>query len=73
MILIFLTLVGNWYFSPCYVFDSCKADYEGITSFLLDFDFRLIVKSSIYEAMSLFVPRFLVKHHHGPKWFDSDI
>ena len=34
---------------PCYVFDFCKADYEGITSFMLDFDFSVIFKSSDIE------------------------
>ena len=70
---------------PCYVFDFCKAEYEGITSFMLDFDFSVIlktsdieymwfiIKSSLYEAMSLFVPKIQVKHNHGPKWFNSDI
>ena len=72
-------------FKPHYVHNFCKADYESITSFLLDFDFSVIfnsldiefiwfvIKSSVYEAMSLFVPKVLVKHRNGPKWFDSDI
>ena len=52
---------------------------------MLDFDFSVIfkssdieymwfiVKSSLYEAMSLVVPKIQVKHNHGPKWFNSDI
>ena len=51
---------------PCYVFDFRKADYNSITSFLLDYDYSHIfvssdiefiwsyIQSSIYEAMSLF-------------------
>ena len=54
-----------------YVYNFCKADYESITSFLLDFDFSVIfnsfdieliwsvIKSSVHVAMSLFVPKFL--------------
>ena len=70
---------------PGYAFDFCKADYESISSFLLDCDFSVIfdssdieyiwftIKSFIYVAMSLFIPRIHVKRRHGPKWFDSDI
>ena len=31
---------------PCYAFDFCKADYESISSFLLDHDFSVIFDSS---------------------------
>ena len=27
----------------------------------------------MYEAMSFFVPKVLMKQHKDPKWFDSDI
>ena len=31
------------------------------------------IKSFIFEAMSLFVPKKRMKNHQGPKWFNSDI
>ena len=67
------------------MFNFCKADYDGITSFLLDSDFSILYDSSdieyvwflfksfIYQAMSLYIPKVLVKRHQNPKWFDSDI
>ena len=70
---------------PGYVFDFRKADFESISSFLLDLDFSPIfesfdieiiwsfIKSSIYKAMSLFNPKVLIKRRKDPKWFDSDI
>ena len=70
---------------PCYIFDFCRADFNSITSFLLDYDYSHVlvsndiefvwscIKSSIYEAMSLFVPKVLIKSRKDPKWFDSDI
>ena len=71
--------------SPGYVFDFCNADYESITNHLLDSDFSIVfdssniefvwlcIKSLIYNAMLLYVPKILVKRHQGPKWFNSDI
>ena len=57
-----------------HVNSSMKSISELTFDYSSDIEFIwLIVKSSIYEAMSLFVPKFLVKHHHGPKWFNSDI
>ena len=58
---------------PGYVFDFCKADYNGISSFLLDTDFSAVfestniefiwffIKSVIYQAMSLYIPKMMVK------------
>ena len=71
--------------TPCYVFDFCKADYSRISSFLLDSDFSPVfesdniefiwsfIKSLIYEAMSLFIPKKQVKCRRDPIWFNSDI
>ena len=71
--------------SPGYVFDFCNADYEIITSHLLDSDFSIVydssdiefiwfyIKSLIYNAMLIYVPKILVKRRQGPKWFNSDI
>ena len=62
-----------------YVFDFRKANYEGITSFLLDYDFSCflnstdiefiwcVLKSSICEAMSFFIPKILIKRKPSPK------
>ena len=70
---------------PGYAFDFCKADFNSITCFLLDYDFSHIfssndiefiwsfIRSSIYEAMSLYIPRVLIMCHKDPKWYDSDI
>ena len=67
------------------LFDFCNADYESISSFLLESDFSVLydcfdieyiwffIKSLIYKAMLLYIPRIQVKQRHGPKWFDSDI
>ena len=66
-------------------FDFCKADYESILGFLLESDFSAVfgssdiefvwsvIKSFIYEAMLLYIPRMLVKRRQGPKWFNSDV
>ena len=32
-----------------------------------------VIKSLIFEAMYLFIPKISLKHNHGPKWFDSSI
>ena len=69
----------------CNVYDFCNIDYESISSFLLDSDFSAVfdssniefiwffIKSLICKAMSLYIPRILVKRHQGPKWFNSNI
>ena len=69
---------------PGYVFDFCKADYNGISSFLLDIDFGAVfestniefiwffIKSVIYQAMSLYIPKMLLKRRQDPVWFNSE-
>ena len=71
--------------SPGYVFYFCNADYESITSHLINSDFSIVydssdiefiwfyIKSLIYNAMLIYVPKILVKRCQGPKWFNSDI
>ena len=71
--------------TPSYVFDFCNADYESISSFLLDANFSIVfescstecvwfcIKSFIYDAMLLYVPKIRVKRRQGPKWFNSNI
>ena len=80
-------VMPHLYLNPHLVmfFDFCKADYESILSFLLESDFSAVfgssdiefvwsvIKSFIYEAMLLYIPRMLVKHYQGPKWFNSDV
>ena len=68
-----------------YVFDYSRADFDSICSYLMDSDFSCclqcndiefiwsIIKSHIFMAMSLFIPKIYLKHRHGPKWFNSDI
>ena len=70
---------------PGYVFDFCKADYNGISSFLLDIDFSAVfestniefiwffIKSVIYQAMSLYIPKMMVKRRQDLVWFNSEI
>ena len=69
----------------CYVFDYSRADFEGICSYLMDVDFNdcllsndiefiwFTIKSFIFEAMSMFIPKIVLGRHQYPKWFDSDI
>ena len=62
-----------------YIFDYSNADFDSICSFLMDLDFTVClqsndiefiwatIKSFIFEAMSLFVPKKRMKNHQGPK------
>ena len=68
-----------------YVFDFSKANFTDICSFLLDFDFSVCfqsydiefiwsnIKSVIFVAISLFVPKIKSKRINEPKWFNSEI
>ena len=68
-----------------YVFDFSKANFTDICSFLLDFDFSVCfqshdiefiwsnIKSVIFVAISLFVPRIKSKWINELKWFNSEI
>ena len=68
-----------------YVFDFSKANFTDICSFLLDFDFNACfqshniefvwstIKSVIFVAISLFVPKMRSKRKNEPKWFNSEI
>ena len=70
---------------PSYVFDFSKANFTDLCSFLLDFDFSACfqsydiefiwstIKSIIFVAISLFVPKTYLKQRQEPKWFNSDI
>ena len=68
-----------------YVFDFSKANYNDLCSFLLELDFSVCfqsnnvefiwftIKSFIFEAMCLFIPKVRLKRRNQPKWFNSDI
>ena len=66
---------------PKYVYDFPKTDYNGILSYLLDFDYSLCmesqdtdfiwatIKNSIYNAMDNFIPKVGLRRHQFPCWF----
>ena len=68
-----------------YVFDFSRTNFTDICSFLLDFDFSVCfhsrdiefiwstIKSVIFVAISLFVPKIISKRINEPKWFNSEI
>ena len=65
--------------------DFSKADLEGLSSYLFDFDFSLSLSSSDvefvqafirdanYSGLNLFVPRIHLRTKSFPKWFSPDI
>lgn len=67
------------------VFDYTKADFEGMCSFLQDFDFSDFLqsddvedlwqdlKSILWEAINLYVPQARIHNKKMPKWFTPDI
>ena len=71
--------------SPRYVYDYSKADWDGLSSYLLDYDFDSIfhlndvetcwmsLKQSLLTAMSLFVPKVKLWAHQRSKWFTASI
>ena len=73
------------YCKPRYVFDYANADFVGLCSYLMDVDFSLCfqssdiefmwftIKSVIYDAMLLYIPKVRLKSRQSPKWFDSHI
>ena len=72
-------------FKPGYVFDFSKANFSLIHDFLLESDFSIVfeyndlefiwflLKSLIFEAINLFVPKNFVRDSQDPKWFNSEI
>ena len=71
--------------SPRYVYDYSKADWDGLSFYLLDYAFNFIfnlndvetcwmsLKQSLLTAMSLFVPKVKLRAHQCPKWFTANI
>ena len=70
---------------PKYVYDFPKANYNGILSYLLDFDYSLCMKSqdtdfiwatiknSIHNAMDNFIPKVRLRRHQFPCWFTPEL
>ena len=68
-----------------YVYDYPKADYDGLCSYLLDMDFSPcllsqdveevwnIIKSTIYEGMSLFIPMVRLRRYQYPQWYTPEL
>ena len=65
--------------------DFSKADLEGLSSYLFDFDFSpslsssdvafvwAFIRDAIYSGLDLFVPRTRLRTKSFPKWFSPDI
>ena len=51
-------------FKPGYVFDFCKADYEGISSFLLDSDLNVVLTAWISSTFRLQLSHQFMKLCH---------
>ena len=68
-----------------YYFDYSKADFDSLCDYLLDIDFEdcfhsddvesvwSTIKSTILNAMNLFIPKLPRRSHNHPKWFNSVI
>ena len=65
-----------------YVYDYPKADYDGLCSYLLDMDFSPcllsqdvwnIIKSTIHEGMSLFIPMVRLRRYQYPQWYTPEL
>ena len=70
---------------PKYVFDFPKANYDGILSYLSDFNYIpciqsqnvesiwLTIKNSILTAMNLFIPKVRLRRHQFPCWYTPEL
>lgn len=71
--------------TPIYVFDFPKANYDGILSYLFDFDYSqcllsqdvesiwCTIKNSIYNAMTMFIPKVRLRRHQFPCWYTPEL
>lgn len=71
--------------SPKEVYNYSKTDFQGLTDYLLAFDFSsclsstdidelwLTLKSIITNATHRFTPLVKLRQHHNPKWFTAEI
>jgi len=65
------------------VYDYSKANWDGFLHYLQSQDYTDYLNTSnvktlwsslkhlIYQALSMFVPKIIIKAHHHPKWFTS--
>ena len=72
-------------FSPFYVFNYSKGDYEGLNNYLSNFDFSPCFqshnieiiwsynKSTLINAMYQFIPQIKIHSNQQPRWFTSEI
>ena len=79
------TLPSYARYMPKYVYDYPKADYNGLCSYLLDFDFSpcllsqdvelvwYAIKNAIYEGMTFFIPKVRLRRHQYPRWFTPEL
>ena len=68
-----------------FVYDYSKADFEGMTNYILNSDILMcseipdinvawtFVKSIITDAMSLYIPKFYLHPRQYPIWFNKDL
>ena len=66
---------------PTYVYDHCKADYEGLCQYLINSDLTCLynhsdpnqawtfVRDLITTGMDQFIPKAKLKHNQYPTWF----
>ena len=71
--------------NPSFVFDFKKADYQGMCSYLLDYDFSCCftsdsveyiwscISGEIRNAMNAYIPKFRLRKHQRPKWMTSNL
>ena len=71
--------------SPHYVFDFSKADYSGLCSFLMDFNFSPLLssddvnfiwsslKTTIFSGMNLYIPKVRMRRQQYPCWFTPEL
>ena len=67
------------------MFDFPKADYDGILSYLCDFDYNpclqsqdvefiwITIKNSILTAMNLFIPKVRLRRQQFPCWYTPEL
>lgn len=70
---------------PRYIMDYSKADWTGLSSYLLDYDFHHLYAISdldtlwylfekiLTDSAKLFIPMIKIKATQDPKWFNSEI
>ena len=81
------TLAGynDYVTCPHYIYNFSQADYDGLLSYLLQYDFTSVYNCSdiesaylefstiIHQAIDRFVPSVKTRGHKSPKWFTPEI